>query len=65
MSEEIKAYARSLGLDDRVKYLGRVTDRELLCGLYLFLSSRHFALHTAVFGIVMVLGLAFTMALPL
>lgn len=36
----------------------------LLCGLYLFLSSRHFALHTAVFGIVMVLGLAFTMALP-
>ena len=33
--EEIKAYARSLGLDDCVKYLGRVTDRELLCGLYL------------------------------
>lgn len=36
----------------------------LLCGLYLFLSSRHFSLHRAVFGLVLVFGIAFTMALP-
>ena len=36
----------------------------VLCGLYLFISSHHFALHTAVFGLVIAFGLAFTMALP-
>ncbi len=36
----------------------------LLCGLYLFLSSQHFSLHRAVFGLILVLGIAFTMALP-
>lgn len=36
----------------------------VLCGLYLFLGSRHFSLHRAVFGLVLAFGLLFTMALP-
>lgn len=32
--DEIKAYARKAGLENRVRFLGRIADRRLLCGLY-------------------------------
>lgn len=36
----------------------------MLSALYLFSTSRHFSLYRAVFGLVMVLGMTMTMALP-